>query len=193
MSLSILRNILEKHGAHHRDKEEMLEVMEVLSLFSIPLQRLNHNLYDLLLNSNGNSRIAEQSTHVSLHGASNASNLNQSLLEQLNKNLMDLGLSNAIEEGLLQIVRLEATTSNAHYHDSSASSRLLSNLVRYASSLPKVDESLGSVLCFKLRVIEIIIKGSGINEFIKQTLQGAIHKVMRCIDKGREDGLNILK
>ena len=86
-SLIILRATLERHGVHQRDKDELLEVMEVLTLFSVPLQRQNHHLYELMLNSNGNSRIAEQSTVITLHGASNASQLNLSLLGQMNKNL----------------------------------------------------------------------------------------------------------
>lgn len=181
-SLAIVRSTLERHGVHQRDKDELLEVMEVLSLFSVALQRQNHHLYELMLNSNGNSRIAEQSTLVT--GASNASQLNLSILGQMNKNLLDLGLTDVFEEGLLFLVALESSISAAHYHDSSATSRLLNGLVRYSHLLPKADESVSQVIGFKLRTIELLVKGAGANEIIKQTLQGTIHQVMKCLERG---------
>lgn len=154
-ALGLVRTTLERHGVHQRDKDELLEVMEVLTLFSVALQRQNHHLYELMLNSNGNSRIAEQSTVITLQGASNASQqLNFSLLGQMNKNLQDLGLSEVFEESLLTLVGLENTSTPAHYHESSATSRLLNGLVRFSHSLPKTDESVPHVISFKLRTIE---------------------------------------
>ena len=97
----------------NRNKDDLLEIMEVLTLFTSNFQRQNTYLVEML-NSGNSNKLAEQSTRISIANgihSQQASNVPQTVM--LNRNLVDLHLNEIFEEGILNLVLLESTLDNS--------------------------------------------------------------------------------
>ena len=70
----------------------------------------------------------------------------------MNRNLLETGLNEAFENGLLDIMSLESLSDN-NFQEKSASLRVLNSLIRFMQSLRKNDDSVSSCIEFKLKVI----------------------------------------
>lgn len=99
----------------------------------------------------------------------------------LNKNLVELRINEAIEDGILKMVRLESQNDNS-FQETSASIKLLNSLIRYMQSLRKNDESIPACIDFMLRMIEILVKNYGVNDSIKQAVQAITHKLVKSLE-----------
>ena len=56
-------------------------------------------------------------------------------------------------------------------------------MIRYLLSLRKNDETIGSCIYFKLKLIEILVKNYGTsNEQVKSALQTLTHKLVKSFD-----------
>jgi hypothetical protein len=87
----------------------------------------------------------------------------------MNKNLVDLSLSQVFEQGILDLVEMESSLDST-FQETSASLKLLNNLIRYLQSLRKTDQTLVGCISLNLRLIKILVRNYGVNESIKQAM-----------------------
>lgn len=99
----------------------------------------------------------------------------------INKNLTDLSLSQVFEQGILDLVEMESSLDST-FQETSASLKLLNNLIRYLQSLRKTDQILVGCISLNLRLIKILVTNYGVNESIKQAMQSITHKLVKTFD-----------
>ena len=85
------------------------------------------------------------------------------------------------EQGILDLVEIESSLDST-FQETSASLKLLNNLVRYIQSIRKNDDSIVGCIDFELRLIEVLVKNYGVNESIKQAMQAITHKLVKSFD-----------
>lgn len=99
----------------------------------------------------------------------------------INKNLTDLSLSQIFEQGILDLVEMESSLDST-FQETSASLKLLNNLIRYLQSLRKTDQILVGCISLNLRLIKILVTNYGVNESIKQAMQSITHKLVKTFE-----------
>lgn len=99
----------------------------------------------------------------------------------INKNLTDLSLSQVFEQGILDLVEMESSLDST-FQETSASLKLLNNLIRYLQSLRKTDQILVGCISLNLRLIKILVTNYGVNESIKQAMQSITHKLVKTFE-----------
>jgi hypothetical protein len=99
----------------------------------------------------------------------------------MNKNLVDLSLSQVFEQGILDLVDMESSLDST-FQETSASLKLLNNLIRYLQSLRKTDTTLVGCIYLNLRLIKILVRNYGVNESIKQAMQSITHKLVKTFE-----------
>jgi hypothetical protein len=133
------------------------------------------------VSSTGNQRgLADQSTSIS-HGAHSHQGSGIPALIVMNKNLVDLSLSQVFEQGILDLVDMESSLDST-FQETSASLKLLNNLIRYLQSLRKTDTTLVGCIYLNLRLIKILVRNYGVNESIKQAMQSITHKLVKTFE-----------
>lgn len=99
----------------------------------------------------------------------------------MNRNISELSLNEAFENGLLSLIKLESENDNS-FQETSASLKLLNQLIKYMQSLRKIDDTIASCIQFKLKMIGLLFKSYGVNESIKQAVQAITHKLIKSFD-----------
>lgn len=100
----------------------------------------------------------------------------------LNRNLIDFQLTEVFEEGILNLVSLESKLDTS-FQETSASIKYLNSLIRYVQSLRKNDDTIGSCIFFKLKIIETLVMNYGTsNDQVKSALQTLTHKLVKSFD-----------
>lgn len=99
----------------------------------------------------------------------------------INKNLTDLSLSQVFEQGILDLVEMESSLDST-FQETSASLKLLNNLIRYLQSLRKTDQILVGCISLNLRLIKILVTNYGVHESIKQAMQSITHKLVKTFE-----------